>query len=59
MKKIELKDICSEVEITLNNLRDCEIEESDGTVSVVFGRKGMSVSDRSDIDPADGGNDDE
>lgn len=48
MKKIELKEICNEVEITLNNLRDCEIEESDGTVSVVFGRNGMSVREMSE-----------
>ncbi|QQS42180.1 MAG: hypothetical protein IPM63_04345 [Acidobacteriota bacterium] len=51
MKKIELKEICSEVEITLNNLRDCEIEEADGTISVVFGRRGMSLRDESESGP--------
>ncbi|MCO6512830.1 MAG: hypothetical protein J5I65_18750 [Aridibacter famidurans] len=57
MKKIELKEICSEVEITLNNLRDCEIEESDGTVFVVFGANGMSVLEGSEATAKKGEND--
>lgn len=42
-KKIKLKEISSDVEITLNNLRDCEIVESDGSVYVVFGKEGTTV----------------
>ena len=47
MKKIEFKGLCSEVEITLNNLRDCRIEESDGAVSVEFGVPGIAVEESS------------
>jgi hypothetical protein len=36
MKSIKLKSICPEVLITLNNLRNCEIDEEDGSVSVTF-----------------------
>ncbi len=57
MKKIELKGLCDEVEITLNNLRDCEIKESDGSVQVVFGKEGLTVKEESD--PGRRGNKDE
>lgn len=45
MKKIELKGICSEVEITLNNLFNCRVEESEDGVSVVFDETGMKIDD--------------
>lgn len=45
MKKIELKGICSEVEITLNNLFNCRVEESEDGVSVVFDSEGMKIVD--------------
>jgi len=48
MKKIELKGLCNEVEITLNNLLNCRIEESEGGVEVVFDTTGMKVEDKSD-----------
>lgn len=38
MDEIKLKSLCDEVLITLNNLRDCEVEESEGSVSVTFGK---------------------
>jgi len=36
MKKIKLKALCDDVLITLNNLRDFEVEEGEGSVSVTF-----------------------
>jgi len=45
MKKIELKGLCNEVEITLNNLMNCRVEERDGSVSVVFDTAGLRVED--------------
>lgn len=36
MEKIKLKALCDEVLITLNNLRDFEMEEGEGSVSVTF-----------------------
>ncbi len=48
MKKIELKGLCNEVEITLNNLLNCRIEESEGGVEVVFDTTGMKVEEKSD-----------
>ncbi|HUF03612.1 MAG TPA: hypothetical protein VMM38_05485 [Aridibacter sp.] len=59
MKKIELKEICGDVEITLNNLRDCVIEESDGSVYVVFGEKGVSVRDSPESDSGESESDEE
>jgi len=52
MKKIELKGLCNEVEITLNNLMNCRVEERDGSVSVVFDTAGMSV-EPGETDPTD------
>lgn len=58
MNRIELKDLCDEVLITLNNLRDCEIEENGGNISVTFNSNGVTVSDNQtgepepDADPA-------
>ena len=51
MKKIKLKALCDDVLITLNNLRDFDVEEDEGSVSVTF----KAPPDKKASDDEDGG----
>ncbi len=52
MKEIKLRSICPEVLITLNNLGNCEVEESEDSVSVRFDRVPGASRERSEDDGA-------
>ena len=54
MKKIELKGNIEESLITLNNLRDFEIEEIEGSITLHFDSKASADSVSEDqTDPSD------